>query len=380
MPSANGYSPLTLIIIASVAVSTVMMVVLIVLVVLVRMRNAVVRHRREVLTTVWRNTFKTAYTGEPTPDPLPSIGPKDWFTVLQMFVQFHEAREKDRPRAHEVYPILDAMAQECGLDEIALRYLAKGDDAEKLLALNALGQMRDVRAFDTAVELVDDEGAELSRAAAQCAMRIQPKFIHVLLELVRDREDWVRARVEAMLKEIPQEDFDPAMARAVEEAEDAAKPRLLDYLRFCTPVKARIICKNVLDNAKDPETIAAALRSLAPLAGDGDRAIALQFCKHEKPIVLLSALRVLRKCVRFDDRELLGDLCAHRDYWVRLRAAEAIVQLYGDTGLAQEFSDMHPDRYAKDAIRQALAERKMFAKRRPENDRRGSGAPASAKA
>ena len=52
--------------------------------------------------------------------------------------------------------------------------------------------------------------------------------------------------------------------------------------------------------------------------------------------------------------------------------------IYGDTGLAQEFADEHPDCYAKDAIRQALAERKMFAKRRPESDRRGSAAPVPA--
>lgn len=377
MLSGNASSIFTGIIIASVVISTVMTVSLTILLVVVRIRNTASRKHRETLVSRWRNTFKTAYTEEPEPDPLPQIGVRDGFTVLQLFVQFHDIREKDRPRAHEVFPRLDAMAARCGVDELALRYLEKGDDPEKLLALNVLGHIRDRRAFDRAVALVDEEGPELSRAAAQCAMRIEPRFIGVLLNLVRDRDDWVRSRVEAMLKEIPQVDLDPAMREAVENAEDAAKPRLLDYLRFCTPTKARVICKDVLDSARDPETIAAALRSLAPLAGDNDHGLALQFCAHEKAIVLLSALRVLRKCVRYDDRELLANLCAHRDYWVRLRAAEAVVQLYGETGLTQEFMEEHPDRYAKDAIRQAIAERKMFARRKPELDRRG-GAPAPA--
>lgn len=324
----------------------------------------------------WRNIFKTVYTNEPVPDRLPGVAPKDWFIVLQLFVQFHEVREKDKPRAHEVLPVLDAMANEIGIDEYALRLLEKGDDADKILALNVLGHVREPRAMDLAVALCEDEGPELSRAAAQCALRIDPRFIDTMLELVRERDDWVRSRVEAMLKEVPQPELDPAMSRAIETADEHGKRRLLDYMRFCSPGPARIICKNVLDHAHEDETIAAALRSLAPVAGENDHGMALRYCEHRTPIVLLSALRILRKCVRYDDRALLIRLTAHRDYWVRLRAAEAAVQLYGDTGLAQEFAAEHPDRYAKDAIRQALAERKLFALRKPAPDRRaGSSVP-----
>jgi hypothetical protein len=354
-----------------------MTAVLVVLVFVVRLSNDSSRRRREALTTRWRNIFKTAYIGEEPPSPLPGVGLKDWFIVLQLFVQFHDVREKDKSRAHEVLPKLDAMAAEIGIETCALRMLEKGDNADKILALNVLGHLRDASGMEPAVALCEDEGAELSRAAAQCALRIDPGFIGEVLILVRERDDWVRSRVEAMLKEVPAESLDPAMSRAIDAADELGKQRLLDYLRFCSPAAARVICKNVLDFAKEDETVAAALRSLAPLAGPNDRTVALRYCKHHSPIVLLSALRVLRKCVRYDDRDLLVGLTAHRDYWVRLRAAEAVVQLYGDTGLAQEFATEHPDRYAKDAIRQALAERKLFALRKPQADRRGQQAPSS---
>ncbi len=349
-----------------------MTVILVVLLLVVRVTNERRRRRREAVTSRWRNVFKTAYTGDECPDPLPPVDLKDWFIVLALFVQFHDMREKDTPRAHEVLPKLDVMAEEVGIDEYALRLLEKGDDADKILALNVLGNLREPRAMDGAVALCVEEGAELSRAAAQCALRIDPRFIDATLELVRMRDDWVRSRVEAMLKEIPAEELDPAMSRAIESAEERGKQRLLDYLRFCSAGPARVICKNVLDFAKEEETVAAALRSLAPLAGESDHGLALRYCKHHSPIVLLSALRVLRKCVRYDDRELLVRLTAHRDYWVRLRAAEVVVQLYGDSGLAQEFAREHPDRYARDAIRQALTERKLFAMRKPAPDRRGA--------
>lgn len=367
----NASNLLVYIIEASVGVSAVMTLALIVLLFAVRIANATRRRRREAVTARWRDVFKSAYTGEEPPDPLPPVAPKDWFIVLQLFVRFHDVRDKDKPRAHEVLPKLDAFALEAGIDEYALRLLEKGDNADKILALNVLGHLREVRAMDSAVALCDDEGAELSRAAAQCALRIDPRFIDGMLELVRERGDWVRSRVETMLKEVSSEDLDPAMSRVIDTADERGKQRLLDYVRFCSPAAARVICKQVLDFAKDDETVSAALRSLAPLAGENDHALALRYCKHDAPIVLLSALRVLRKCVLYSDRDLLAGLTAHRDYWVRLRAAEAVVQLYGDTGLAQEFANEHPDRYARDAIRQALAERKLFALRKPPPDRRG---------
>ncbi len=373
----NASNLLVYIIEASVGVSAVMTFALIVLLFVVRIANEARRRRRDAVTTRWRNVFKTAYTGEEPTHPLPSVRTKEWFIVLQLFVQFHEVREKDKPRAHEVLRKLDAYAQEIGIDECALRLLEKGDNADKILALNVLGHLREPRAVDRAVALCEDEGAELSRAAAQCALRVDPGFIDGMLELVRERDDWVRSRVEAMLKEVRSDELDPAMSRVIDAADERGKQRLLDYMRFCSPATARVICKTVLDFAKDEETVSAALRSLAPLAGDNDRALALRYSKHHSPIVLLSALRVLRKCVRYEDRDLLQGLTAHRDYWVRLRAAEAVVELYGDTGLAQEFAREHPDRYARDAIRQALAERKLFALRKPARDRRGQK-PAAA--
>ena len=57
-------------------------------------------------------------------------------------------------------------------------------------------------------------------------------------------------------------------------------------------------------------------------------------------------------------------MTAHRDYWVRLRAAEAAVQLFATAERAQEFSASLTDRYARDAIEQVLSEKAMAARRR----------------
>ena len=372
MPFTHGFDIFRVIIETSVAVSAIMAVLLIVAIIIIRGRNAVAHRRHEILTTRWRNIFKTAYTGESPPDPLPGVSKGDWFTVLRLFVQFHEIREKDRPRAGEVFPILDDMARRLGVDEYALMLLEKGDQGDKIVALNALGHLREPRAIPAAIKLSSDESPELSRWAAQCAVRTDARYVEQVLHLVGDRDDWVRSRVEAMLKEIDPDTLDAAMQKVIHAVSNESKRVLLDYLRFCQPYTAHFVCRKILAESRDAETIAAALRSLAPHANSGDRNTALQFCKHESPIVLLSALRVLRKCVRYDDRELLEGLTAHPEYWVRLRAAEAVVQLYGDSGLIEDFVRSHTDRYARDAIKQAVADSKLFARRRKPQERRGT--------
>ena len=377
MHFASASEPLLWLIEVSVLFSSIMTAALIVAFIFLRTRNSFARRRQNILTQRWRSIFKTAYTGDSLPEVLPRIGRRDWFTVIALFSQFHQLRDKDRDRAREVLPKLDAIAYDIGLDRHALYWLHRGDDAEKILALTALGQLRDRAALDDAIRLSADEGAELSRAAAQCALRIDPRFTDGVLELVRDRDDWVRSRVEAMLKEIDRIDLDEALRAAIATADEAGRRRLLDFVRFCSPSPARAVCKRVLEESEESETIAAALRSLAPLASEEDRALALRYCAREAPIVLLSALRVLRKCVRYDDREALLRLASHRDYWVRLRAAEAIVELYGESGLLEDFLVEVEDRYARDAITQAIAERKMMARRSPTRDRRATsqGAP-----
>ena len=211
-------------------------------------------------------------------------------------------------------------------------------------------QIRDVRALDGALALTHDKGPELSRAAAHCALRLDPSFIAGMLHLLRERDDWVRSRVETMLREVDPDALGVAMRDAVADASEEEQPRILDYVRFCPANSAHNICDGVLDTSLKPEALAAALRSLVPLASDRDHQMAVRFSNHEDSIVALSALRVLRKCVLHEDRELLVKMTSHHDYWVRLRAAEAAVQLFGTADLAREFSASLADPFARDAM------------------------------
>lgn len=371
MPFGNASEFFVRLIEINVAVFGALAIVLTLLLVVVRIRNGTQRRRRERVVAAWRSIFITAYTGEPLDGPLPKIDRDDWIDVLQLFVNFHEPREHDRGREAEIFPILDEIASDGRFAQRALHYLDGGDDPEKLLALNVLGHLRDRSALPHAIELSSNASPELSRAAVQCALRIEPRHLVGVLELVGRREDWARSRVESMLREIDMPALDEAMLRAVTTADEGSIRLLLDYVRFCSPEAARTITRGVLVRSTDYETIAAALRSLAPVAQDEERATALRFCEADSPIVLISALRILRRCAHVEDQDLLLRLTSHSDYWVRLRAAEVVVELFGDGERAAAFANAHPDRFGRDAIRQAINEKRVFARRVPVTDRRG---------
>jgi HEAT repeat protein len=345
----NDFNLFELIIKLSVGLSLLMTIALLAALVLVRSRNAMYRRRQIVLTARWRGLFERAASGESLTESLPNIRKGDWFTVLAIYAQFRG-----------IYDV----AIRLGIDDYALSLLERGDDADKIVALNVLGEIRDARALESAVVLTRREGPELSRTAAHCALRIDPSFIAGTLRLLLVRDDWVRSRVEMMLREVDPDALGAAMRDVIAEAPEEAQPRLLDYVRFCPADSAHSICDSVLNTSHEPEALAAALRSLAPLAQDRDHAMAVRFANHEESIVALSALRVLRKCVRNEDRDLLVRMTSHRDYWVRLRAAEAAVQLFPTAELAVQFSAGLADRYARDAIEQVLAEKAMVAHRK----------------
>ena len=348
----NDFNLFEVIIKVSVVLSLVMTLSLLAALILVRSRNAIYRRRQIVLTARWRDVFKRAAAGEALPEPLPEIHKQDWFTILAIYIQFQDVRASDD------------IAIRLGIADYALSLLDRGDDADKIIALKVLGHLRDTRALESAVVLTSAEGPELSRTAAHCALRIDPSFIAGTLRLLLVRGDWVRSRVEMMLREVDPEALGVAMRDAIADAPQEMQARLLDYVRFCPANNAHSICDDVLNISREPEALAAALRSLAPLAQDRDHEMAVRFTNHEESIVALSALRVLRKCVRNEDKDLLVKMTSHYDYWVRLRAAEAAVQLFPTTELAEEFSASLADRYARDAIEQVLAERAMVAHRR----------------
>lgn len=372
MLSTGASDLFTFLIELNVAVFGVLALALVVILVRVRARNARRTERDRRLVATWRPIFTTAYTGM-LPASFPAVDERDWFSLLALFAQFQDLREHDIPRAARIAPRLRSIAEGAGLKVRALSMIEHGDGAEKLLGLKVAGNLRDRDALAHALRLCNDESAELSRAAAHCALLLDAKqSLPKVLHLLAVRDDWSRSRVESMLRSVPVEQLSEDLPIAIEVSDDVETRRLLDYVRLCSPASARSVCGKILAKNTHPETQAAALRSLAPLAAADDRATALRFCNAREAMVAIAALRVLRRCASTDDRAVLALLLAHRDYWVRLRAAEVLVGLFPSDEAVETFARTLHDPFARDAIKQALTERRSLAGRISAPDRRGA--------
>jgi hypothetical protein len=315
------------------------------------------KERRDVrsaeLESRWRAIFRSVFTNPVS--ELPAVKGGELFTVLLVFNSVRVLRRSDRETANSYAEQLDDMALRIGLDAYALRLLERGDDADKIAALNTLGLLNDLRAFDMARELMRSHGTELSRAAAHCMLRLRPASIDSVLTAVRDRDDWVPAYVETMLREVGIDVLDRAMTRIIAASSDAGKLALLDWVPCCSPDAIRAISRQLLDSSEHPEILAGALRALAMVPQEPDGVYGRRFINHPASFVRLAALRVLREAGSAEDEPLFVALLADPDYWVRRRAADVFVHLNHGNSAAASLATTHPDSFARAALSEMLA-------------------------
>jgi len=128
--------------------------------------------------------------------------------------------------------------------------------------------------------------------------------------------------------------------------------RLIELLEDQT---ALATLREHLAASRDEEEIAAILHCIGRLGQDEDRAIALAFLGHESWLVRMQAAYVLGAFGLAQDTERLASALRDRHWWVRYRAAQALLRLAGAAALAA-LRESEPDPYARDMLERVLAE------------------------
>jgi hypothetical protein len=318
----------------------------------------IANHRRDerwaLLEKRWRAIFRSVFTNDPV-RKLPAVKADELYTVLLVYDSVRVLRRGDHESSNTYAEQLDDMALRVGLDTFALRLLERGDDADKIAALNALGLLLDSRALGMARELMRAPGTELSRAAAHYVLRLRPDMVDMVLGAVRDRNDWVPSYVESMLRELGTGPLDPAMIRVFAKSDDTGKLALIDWVPCCSYDAVRAISRQLLDHHEHPEILAGALRALVNVAQASDILYARRFASHPASFVRVAALRLLRAVGSTQDQPLFQELLADPDYWVRRRAAEVFVHLNHGNSAAASLATMHADPFARAALSEMLA-------------------------
>jgi hypothetical protein len=303
---------------------------------------------------------------------------KRWQSVLVRCVESAAPKNRPLPRseAHiflhiwnrmheslmgEAKQRLNELARALGADQIALRYMRGRNARRRLIAIVTLGNLHDERALEQLVLLLADPSPVVSLRAAQALLRIQGgEALPTLLAALAGRPDWPLARVISLLRELgAPAAVGRALAATMLDALASGNPellvRLLGLVEAADAERLRAAVLQVLRRSRDAQTVAAAL---AALRHPGDAQVARAFAPHPEWLVRMESARALGRLGTQADLHNLVKLMSDANWWVRYRAAQAIVDLpWLERHQIEHLQRALPDRFAADALRQAIAER-----------------------
>lgn len=305
------------------------------------------RDERTFLAT-WRPILLSSLTSA-APAALPELASRDRLFFLKLWNHLQESLRGAATSS------LNEIAYRVGCDAFSRRLLRRGNRAERLLATLTLGHLRDRAAWDMLVTQTLSADNTTSINALRALVQIDAEATaQQLTPLLLARDDWPIARLAVLLQEAKTE-----FAGELLDATGQAKPkellralRLIEALRLTLPPT---VLARILDHEEDAELVSAALRvSIAPALLSHIRPHLL----HQDWRVRLQAAKALGRIGEPTDIERLIPLLSDTEWWVRYRAAHALIDMpfFGRAKLASLHAKLS-DRFARDMLSQVLAER-----------------------
>ena len=305
---------------------------------------------RERVIGVWRPLLTRVAIEEEALPALPSLRHRERPFVIEEWNALHDAvRGASTAR-------LNALAPGLGLDVAARRGLRSRNISDRILAVRTLGHLRDEASWKGLQDQLGSANALVSFYAAAALVQIdaQRAMPGIMLQLA-ERESWPGEAMARLLVDAGADIArEPIRAMMLSLAADKVPP-LLPWLAHVDAVLGSEVAVELMNRHAGHAGITAAallvvlepelLPGLAHHAGSGDAEIRKNFAQ------LCGQLGDLGQV------DLLVRLMSDPVWWVRYRAAHALLKLKGmDDGRLDDIRASLSDRYARDMLDQARAE------------------------
>ncbi|WP_338847566.1 HEAT repeat domain-containing protein [Massilia sp. W12] len=304
------------------------------------------REQRFVLR--WRPILLECLLAMQLPAAAPSLAANEQYFFLRLWLRLLETVRGDNKQ------ILLQLARNVGCVEFSMRMLDGANRGRQLLAIMALGHLRERAAWEHLRQLAHAPDAGRSFAAMRALIQIAPGHAAEMAELPLLRDDWPLARVTALLQPVSAA-FSPALLAALRQQNDLNKVekslRLLELLHI-TPGRAELLPWLA---ARSPAHLQVRALRVARHPQFLPRIRAL--CQHQDWRVRVQAAHALGATGGEQDLALLATMLSDAQWWVRYRAAYALLEHpAGGMPLAARLQEELSDRYAVDILKQAIAE------------------------
>ncbi len=253
---------------------------------------------------------------------------------------------------------LELLAEELGLLRVARRLLHRRSVSNRLLAVQALGFLRDDESWIEIEVLLDHQNITVSITAATALVHINAKeAIGLIIPMIGKRPSWPRTQVGRILNLAGPDTVTGPLCRAIETADFDEAVCLLQFYESASINDIDSLVAQLLISRSEPALLAAALKSVR---GQLPNSMIEGLAKHKVWFVRMQAASLLGRFGRREDYRILEPLLSDTEWWVRYRAAQAITKLpfLGPNAL-RKLRDRQQDPYARDILRQALAEAGM---------------------
>lgn len=226
---------------------------------------------------------------------------------------------------------------------------------KRLLAVVTLGNMKDKGVWKILEALARNDRGIISLAAFRALMQIDPDLaIGKFSSLLVERHDWQQSMLAKILKESGSKVVCHALTDLALITRRESVSRVLSLLGVVKCESSGMIARTLLRKYDDPGVIVGCFKiSRDPALVEYAR----KYVKHELVFVRINACVLLGKIGTRDDIPILLERIGDREWWVRYRAAQALVGLpYLSRDELNKIRNDMDDRYAKDILDQVFAE------------------------
>ncbi len=279
----------------------------------------------------------------------PKVCPRDLRLFLGLWNHLQESVQGEATKALNEFLIRG------GFVPHMLNMLAARNPSTRLIAITAAGHLRDRAAIEPLLKFARDRMPVLSFTAARALLRIDVTHtLPLLLDDILSREDWPIAALAAIFRELGANTITAPLLAIPWHFPPHAARRFLPLLAQAHYEAVAPALRAWLGTVEDPEVLAMAFELLR---SRDDLPILAQGAGHANWLVRMATAKALGPLVRKEEQGLLIQLLRDSSWWVRYRAAQALVKLPDMRN--EDLLNLRltiGDRFAADMLAHAMAE------------------------
>ncbi len=287
---------------------------------------------------------------------LPPLAGEDKKIVFKIWYQ---AQQTLKETAAEE---LISVGRQLGFKKLAAELVENSSRLDDLLgAIGGLGILEAEEHEGKILEYFENENAILSLVAAGALLKINPeKHVPRIIKEMGCRDTWPEDRVAGMLAEINPQLIVDIFKKKLEDISPESSSRCIKILIRLAPAEAADVIEKLLKTNRGVEEVSVCLYGAAELGHPRLLDLAKEYLEHDEFYVRLQATRAVGKLGGDEEKETIIKSLRDGNWWVRLRAAQALADLPGiDREELKRLSREHPDKFSRQIMNQVLQEKKI---------------------